>query len=256
MEMLTTAAAVLAVVCLIGWLIEVRTCNAGHVDVIWTWGLALCAGAYLALGEGGLVPRVLAGLLVLVWGLRLGGHVLKRVLSEPEDGRYRAMRERLGTRVHAFHLVFFLIQGLLAWLFALPHWVIASHPQTDLSVWMVLGFVIGVVALAGESIADRQLDQWRRNPANRGKTCRSGLWRYSRHPNYFFEWLHWFAYPLIAMGAPGAAWLWIAPVAMLVFLWFITGIPYTEKQALKSRGDDYRRYQQTTSPFIPWRPST
>ena len=74
--------------------------------------------------------------------------------------------------------------------------------------------------------------------------------------NYFFEWLHWFSYPLIAVGAALAGWLWLLPVAMFLFLWFVTGIPHTEKQALKSRGDDYREYQRTTSPFIPWRPAS
>ncbi|MEE4251527.1 MAG: DUF1295 domain-containing protein, partial [Alcanivoracaceae bacterium] len=82
------------------------------------------------------------------------------------------------------------------------------------------------------------------------------LWRYSRHPNYFFEWLHWFSYPLMAIGADGAQWLWLAPLMMFLFLWFVTGIPYTERQALKSRGDDYRDYQRSTSVFIPWRPKS
>ncbi len=91
-------------------------------------------------------------------------------------------------------------------------------------------------------------------PANRGRTCRRGLWRYSRHPNYFFEWLHWWAYALIAWGA---AFVWVtvaAPFVMLVFVLFISGIPPTEARALASRGEDYRRYQRETSAFFPWFP--
>jgi steroid 5-alpha reductase family enzyme len=111
-----------------------------------------------------------------------------------------------------------------------------------------------VLALAGETVADRQLAAWRAHPGNRGRACRAGLWRYSRHPNYFFEWLHWFAYVLLAVGSP-LAWLaWLGPLLMFASLNWITGIPYTEAQALRSRGDDYRRYQAETSRFFPWPP--
>ena len=110
------------------------------------------------------------------------------------------------------------------------------------------------MALAGESAADRQLEAFRRDPANRGKTCRVGLWRVSRHPNYFFEWLVWVAYFVFALASP---WGWVTiycPALMLFFLFRVTGIPATEAQALKSRGEDYRQYQRTTSAFFPWFP--
>ena len=105
---------------------------------------------------------------------------------------------------------------------------------------------LGLVALA-----DRQLARWRSDPANRGRTCRGGLWRYSRHPNYFFEWLHWFAYVALAWGGPHGPWTLAVPALLLVLLLFVTGIPYTEARALKTRGDDYRAYQRETSVFIP-----
>lgn len=117
------------------------------------------------------------------------------------------------------------------------------------------GTLLGLLAIAGEGLADRQLNRFKSDPANKGKTCRQGLWYYSRHPNYFFEWLHWISYPLIAMGASFGGWLWLLPLAMFLFLWFVTGIPYTERQAIKTRGDDYRDYQRTTSAFFPRRPS-
>ncbi len=111
-----------------------------------------------------------------------------------------------------------------------------------------------LASVGGEAIADRQLAKFRANPANKGKTCRDGLWRYSRHPNYFFEWLHWFAYVLLAIGSP-IAWLaWAGPLVMYVFLRWISGIPYTEAQALRTRGEDYARYQRTTPMLIPWFP--
>lgn len=245
----------LALACLAGWLLQLKTHNAGHADVIWIFGLGGTALLYLLAGDGIAMPRLAAGGLVLVWTLRLGGHVLHRVVTETrEDGRYRAMRERLGERIHLFHFFFFMAQGLLAWLFALPFWVIARHPGPAEPAWLIAGLSLGVLALAGEALADRQLSRWRADPANRGHTCRRGLWRYSRHPNYFSEWLHWLSYPLIAVGAPLAGWTWLAPVVMFFFLRFVTGIPYTEQQALKSRGEDYREYQRTTPAFFPWRP--
>jgi steroid 5-alpha reductase family enzyme len=111
-----------------------------------------------------------------------------------------------------------------------------------------------LVAIIGETVADRQLAAFRANPDNRGRTCRSGLWAYSRHPNYFFEWLNWCAYALMALPAP-YGWAGLAsPVIMLFLILKVTGVPPSEEQALASRGDDYRDYQRTTSVFIPWFP--
>ena len=110
------------------------------------------------------------------------------------------------------------------------------------------------MAVLGETIADRQLARFRADPENRGKTCNQGLWRYSRHPNYFFEWIHWFAYIFLAVGSPHWWLALLGPLVMAVFLLKITGIPYTELQSLKSKGESYREYQRTTSAFIPWFP--
>jgi steroid 5-alpha reductase family enzyme len=128
----------------------------------------------------------------------------------------------------------------------------AMNRDGPLDVWDFLGVVLWLVSVTGEAIVDAQLARFRSNPENRGKTCRQGLWNYSRHPNYFFEWLHWWVYLLISWPAP---WGWttaIAPLLMLFFLLKVTGIPATEAQALLSRGDDYRDYQRTTSVFVPW----
>ena len=122
------------------------------------------------------------------------------------------------------------------------------------NAWFVAGIAMWLASVGGEAIADRQLANFRSNPANKGKTCRDGLWRTSRHPNYFFEWLHWFAYVLLAIGSP-IAWLaWSGPIVMYVFLRWISGIPYTEAQALRTRGEDYARYQRSTPMLIPWFP--
>ena len=110
------------------------------------------------------------------------------------------------------------------------------------------------VAVAGEALADAQLAAFKRNPANRGGVCAVGLWRYSRHPNYFFECLIWVSYALFAFGSPGGWLALIGPAAILYLLLRVTGIPLTEEQSLRSRGEAYRRYQETTSAFLPWFP--
>jgi steroid 5-alpha reductase family enzyme len=138
-------------------------------------------------------------------------------------------------------------------LFAIPMLVAARNPAPP-AIWDALGVAIWLLAVAGESLADRQLSRFRRDPARRGQVCQLGLWRYSRHPNYFFEWLHWWSYVCLAVGAP---WGWAAivgPLAMLYFLLFVTGVKPTEAQALLTRGAAYREYQRTTSAFIPWPP--
>jgi steroid 5-alpha reductase family enzyme len=114
--------------------------------------------------------------------------------------------------------------------------------------------VFWIVSVWGEHVADRQLARFRADPVNRGKTCRAGLWRYSRHPNYFFEWLHWFTYVALAVGATAVWYSLSGPVLMYVFLRWISGVPYTEAQALRTRGDDYRDYQRHTSMFFPLPP--
>ena len=245
----------LILVATVMWWRQRQTGNAGWVDVFWSWGTGATGLVFLVGGGGHLVPRVLAMLLLLCWSVRLGGHIYLRVRREThEDGRYAAMREALGGKTQPVFLLFFWGQALLAWLFALTFKVIGEQDEWNLLA-VSFGTLLGLLAIAGEGLADRQLNRFKSDPANKGKTCREGLWYYSRHPNYFFEWLHWISYPLIAMGASFGGWLWLLPLAMFLFLWFVTGIPYTERQAIKTRGDDYRDYQRTTSAFFPRRPS-
>jgi len=246
----------LLIVSTVLWLQQRQTRNAGWVDVFWAWSVGIVGMSFLVTGNGALVPRVAAGVLLLLWSLRLGSHIFQRVSQESaEDGRYAAMREALGSKAQPVFLVFYWGQALLAWGFALTFWVVAEQDQFAPPL-VLLGVAIGLLAIAGEALADKKLAAFKKRPDSKGKTCREGFWRYSRHPNYFCEWLHWVSYPVIAIGAPHAGWLWVLPLAMFVFLWFVTGIPYTEKQALKSRGDDYRDYQRTTSAFFPWRPKS
>lgn len=243
-----------ATVAMIGtWMLQLRTRNAGYVDVAWAALMGAAALFYGAVGMGAATPRLLVAMLGGIWGFRLSLHLLSRVLHEAEDGRYRHLREHWHDDQRKF-LGFFLAQALLTALFSVPFLVVANNPVTGFTAWSIAGIALWLAALGGESIADMQLSAWRRNPAHRGRTCRSGLWAWSRHPNYFFEWLHWFAYVLLAVGSPWWAWSLLGPLLMGASLLWVTGIPFTEAQALRSRGDDYRRYQREVSAFFPWPP--
>ncbi len=237
----------------LAWLRQRATRNAGIVDVVWAASMAASAVAYALIAPGAWPVRVAVALLGGIWGLRLFAFLRHRVGSEAEDGRYAYLRQHWNDAQGKF-LAFFIAQAGFTALLSLPFLAASWNAQLPpLWAWIAAG-LIWIVSVDGEAVADRQLARFRADPANRGRTCRVGLWRYSRHPNYFFEWLHWFAYPLLAIGSP-IAWLaWTGPVLMLAFLYRLTGIPFTEAQALRSRGDDYRDYQRTTSAFIPWFP--
>ena len=237
------------------WLLQRRTKNAAVIDVGWTLGIGLMAIYLAASTPGPPLQRWLVGTLAGVWSGRLAIHlIVNRVVGKPEDGRYQRLRRNWGERAGLYFWLFFQAQVLLVLVFMPPFFAALRVPRETWSLWDVLAIVVWLVAIGGESLADRQLARFRARPESHGKTCRAGLWRYSRHPNYFFEWLHWWTYVLLAVGSP----LWwlslIAPALMLFFLFKVTGIPATEAQAVASRGEDYRRYQRTTSPFVPWFP--
>ena len=233
------------------WAAQLRTHDASSVDLGWSLLVAGGAvGAALA-SSGDPWRRALVGGIAATWALRLAFFLLTdRVLAgRGEDGRYRALREHWGERAPRHFLLLYLGQVPVAALFVVP--LAAALRGGPLDGWALAGVVVWAVAVAGELLADGQLAAFRAEPANRGAVCRAGLWRLSRHPNYFFEWLHWWSYVLIGHASPLTL---LGPAAMLVFLFRVTGIPYTERQALRSRGEAYRDYQRTTSAFVPWPP--
>lgn len=239
---------------LAAWLVQLKTRDAGIVDVFWAFGMSMAGGYYAYIGTGPLWLRTAMAALTVVWFLRLGLHILRRATKEGEDGRYRAMRQWLGRYSGLGFMLFFQAQAGFIFLLSLPFLVVANTPEPK-PVMVALGALLTLVAFAGEASADRQLQAFRKDPSNKGLSCSEGWWRFSRHPNYFFEWMHWFAYPVMGFGGPQAHWLWLAPVIMLMFLMFFTGVPFAEQQALRSRGDSYRSYQARTSVFFPWPPS-
>lgn len=237
-----------------GWWWQRQRDNAGIVDVLWAGGLGGGALLMAGLGDGAPPTRILLAVMGGVWGLRLATHLWRRVSHELEDGRYRYLREHWqGSQLNFF--VFFQAQALLIVLFALPF--LATSRTLNASPWqLATAASIWLACVGGESLADHQLARFRADPANTGQTCRDGLWRYSRHPNYFFEWLHWFSYVVLAIGSPLWALACLGPVLMYLFLRYLSGVPFTEQQALRTRGQDYREYQRTTPMLFPWFPKT
>lgn len=236
------------------WRRQRHTRNAGIVDLCWTLGVGTTSLALLATGEGWGPRRVLAGLMVGIWSLRLSWHLGQRLRREAEDGRYAQMRRDFDQRFDRWMFIFFQVQAFLAVALALVFWPVAIGRMDSWRAQDFLACALWLLAQVGEAIADRQLDNWRTEPGNRGKTCRNGLWRYSRHPNYFFEWLHWIAYAVLAIGLPWGWFTWLASAVMLVLMLKVTGIPPTERQSLRSRPEDYGRYQRETNAFFPGPP--
>jgi steroid 5-alpha reductase family enzyme len=233
------------------WGIGVKIKNYGFLDVAWSYGIAVLAPLYAAMGTGYLPRRWAATVIGVAWSLRLGTYILIRVLKHhpAEDPRYEALRARWpGT---GMFLAFFQLQALVVAIFSLPFLLAAFNPA-PLKTVEFIGLIISALALGGEALADWQMSRFKSAPANRGQVCQSGLWRYSRHPNYFFEAVVWVGFALFALGSPYG---WIAlscPLLMLYFLLKVTGIPLTEEYAVRSKGAVYREYQRSTSAFIPW----
>lgn len=247
---------VVAIIMATLWLLGLRFRNFSYVDIGWSANFAVLAVLYASLTDGWLPRRWLIAAMVTFWGVRLAAHLATRILGEPEEGRYVRLREEWGQKgnVNAKFLGFFLFQGVLNVFLILPLLLACLNRAPGFHPLEIAGVAVWVLGLAGESLADRQLAAFKRNPENRGKVCATGLWRYSRHPNYFFEWTIWIGYALFALASP-YGWIALAmPLLMLHFLVNVTGVKPTEEQALRSRGDAYRAYQATTSAFIPLPP--
>ncbi|CAN5700253.1 DUF1295 domain-containing protein [soil metagenome] len=238
------------------WIICKRLNNAGFVDVAWSYGFAIVVWIFYALGPGLPLRKLLIAVMVTLWSIRLGTHLLIRVKKHHpvEDSRYAALRIKFPNRPWFMFFAFFQMQAVLIGILSAPFAVICANRASSLTGWEMAGLILWVLAFCGEALSDHQLKSFASDPSNKGKVCRVGLWKYSRHPNYFFEWLIWVAWFVFAVGSP---WGWVtffSPLLMLHFLTKVTGIPPAEAHSLEARGEAYREYQRTTSAFIPWFP--
>ena len=252
------AAAVIALIGLIAifsavWAWQLKTGNAGMVDPVWAYSLGLVAVLYAVLGNGDPVSRALTALGGLVWGVRLGTHLWKRNFGKPEDARYRRFREEWGDKAASKMFWFFQVQVVISMLLSIAFLVPSYRSSTPAIGWIVLAVAVWIASIVGEGIADRQLKHFTQDPANHTTVCRVGLWRYSRHPNYFFECVHWLAYIALSIGTPWGWFTVLPPVLMVFLLLKLSGIPLLEESMAKRRAG-YADYMRTTSALIPWPP--
>ena len=191
-----------------------------------------------------------------VWSLRLGTHVAVRTSGISDDPRYAAFAQEWGLAAPRRMFIFLQNQALGSIPLVFAIFVAAHSPADGLQLQDYLGVIILLLGIGGEALADRQLKRFREGSGHQGQVCDIGLWHWSRHPNYFFEWLGWLAYPVIAISRD-YPWGWaslLAPAFMYWILVYVTGIPPLEAQMLRSRGESYRDYQARTSIFFPLPP--
>jgi len=238
------------------WLISLVRRDASIVDVFWGLGFVLLAWLYRGLGEGAgdggrqaLVP-----VLVTIWGGRLSAHILWRNWGRGEDYRYAAMRRKWGPRFGLLSLaIVFWLQGVLLWIVAMPLLQVQAVGSVPWSWLDGLGVALVVAGLIFEAVGDWQLARFRRDPANAGDVMDRGLWRYTRHPNYFGDVLLWWGFGAFALATPGGAWALTGPLLMTTLILRVSGVTLLEEGLHASR-PGYADYVRRTSAFVPWPP--
>jgi steroid 5-alpha reductase family enzyme len=243
----------IAVIMLILWLISLLIRNSSIVDIFWGMGFVLIVWTTFAVARSMSSRSLLISVLTSVWGLRLAGYLAWRNLGKGEDYRYRAMREKFGDRFSLISLfVVFWLQGLIMWLVAFP--IQVAHFETVPLRWLdAIGAVIWVVGWLFESVGDWQLARFKAEAANHGKVMDRGLWRYTRHPNYFGDFLVWWGFYVIALSA-GGWWTIFSPILMTILLLRVSGVALLERSLTEKR-PGYDAYVARTSAFFPWPPA-
>lgn len=235
----------------IAWIIQYRNGNSGIVDIFWGLSFPISVSLYLFL-SGNFNFRILVLVfMIAAWGLRLALYLFGRNWNKEEDPRYKQLKKEWGNSAQLKMFLFYQFQALISSFLSIPFILIILHQKETLSVLELLAIALWGVGFVGETMADAQMKAFKKNNLDKKQVCTSGLWAYSRHPNYFFEWLIWVAYFLFALSSPFG---WIAalsPLLMLHFLLNVTGIKYSEAHMRSSKGDAYRIYQETTSAFVP-----
>lgn len=236
------------------WALQLRTRNAGVVDA--AWALLIGAGGVLyALSAGGHpAARALLALLAGLWAIRLGGYLAWRNRRGPEERRYAELRREWGPAANVRMLLFFQLQALIAWLIAFTFLPLAWRQDLPPLFALGAGAAVGLCGIVGEALADEQLRRFKGDPRNAGRVCNTGLWRYSRHPNFFFECVFWLAWPVLAIGAPWWGLALIGPALIAWLLLKVSGVPTLEAPDAAGRRAGYAEYVRRTSAFIPWPP--
>jgi steroid 5-alpha reductase family enzyme len=239
-----------------GWLISVALRNVTIVDSLWGMGFVLIAWLTFFLSDGLWTRKLLIAGLVTLWGLRLSAYLTWRNWGKGEDPRYGLWREKSGDRfwwVSLFKV--FILQALFLWVISLVLQVGQLATMPDSLTWLdIAGFIVWAIGFVFESLGDWQLARFKSDPANKGRVMDRGLWAYSRHPNYFGEFLTWWGFYLITLATPNSWWTIVSPIVITAVLLKMTGIPLTEQELVKKR-PGYSDYIRRTSAFVPWLPA-
>ena len=254
-EVLAASAAAVAVLMAVTWLVSLAVRDASIVDLIWGLGFVIVAATAALVGDGWSGRRALLAVLVGVWGLRLSGYLAWRNLGHGEDYRYVAMRKRWGDRfwwVSLFQV--FALQGVMMWVVSLPVQLAATAATPDdFGPLAFVGVALWTVGLLFETLGDAQLARFKADPDNAGRVMDQGLWRYTRHPNYFGDFCVWWGLFLVAAEAPVAWWGIVGPALMSFLLLRVSGVAMLEK-TIGTRRPGYAEYVAKTSAFFPRRP--
>ena len=246
------AAIAIVVLMVVTWVISVAITNASIVDIVWGLGFVIVAWVVrLAVDQGDDARQWLLVAMTSVWGLRLAIHLFTRNHGNGEDFRYRAMRKHYGERFALISLgTVFGLQGALMFVVSLPVQLGQADPTPSVGVVAILGVVVWAVGMFFETVGDLQLAAFKRKPENKGAVMRSGLWRYTRHPNYFGDACVWWGIALVAAETGAGAWGLVGAAVMTFLLRRVSGVTMLERTMAKRR-PGYTEYVASTSPFIP-----
>jgi steroid 5-alpha reductase family enzyme len=251
--LIASAVGILALI-IVTWLISLLIRDASIIDIAWGLGFVIVALISLVEGQGSHNRRVLMLAMVGLWGLRLSGYLAWRNLGKGEDYRYRSMRQKWGENFWITSLLrIYLVQAVLIFVVSLPVQLSAASLESKRGFLSILGIGLWAVGFLCESVGDFQLARFKGNPENEGKVMDRGLWRYTRHPNYFGDFCVWWGIWLVAAETDLGKWGIVGPIVMSILLLRVSGVALLERTISKRR-PDYDAYVARTSPFVPWLP--
>lgn len=234
----------------LGWAYAYKTNKYSWIDFFWSSSFVLLTASLLALNKQPGLPAITLSAMYLFWSLRLSTYLFTRIKNHGEDKRYLPLIKRWGNKTAFYFYLVFIGQGFLNLILIMPLRFVYKSQILSLNYLQILAVMTFIISLAMEALADSQLKKFISKPENKGLVCKVGLWRYSRHPNYFFESLIWLSFGLFSFTYSPFA---MIPYAIMLFLLrFVTGVPPAEASSLKSKPENFRIYQQETNIFVPW----
>ncbi|MCB0385695.1 MAG: DUF1295 domain-containing protein [Bdellovibrionales bacterium] len=235
-----------------GWWLSVKTDKFAWIDVFWVSSFVPIIVYSLFSVETW--PQVILHLMYLAWSCRLSILLITRVYGKAEDSRYVKLRNYWGHIASLYFYLLFLTEGALVLVLLIPIYLVSQSSQIELDAWNLFAATSFIIFLLGESLADWQRNRFAKLHWGQKKVCRYGLWKYSRHPNYFFEILIWYTFALFNLGLNQNLLSFLPAIVMHILIWKVTGVPPSRQQSLESRGEAYRQYMKSTNELIPWPP--